>query len=83
MNALAATPRYEEIRQIIACLSVEEQLRLIGEITSYLQKKIPAQPFASTPPAARTGTLRGKYAYVPTSSDRFAAAKQQEIEQER
>jgi len=78
MNALATTPRYEEIRKLLVYLSMEEQLQLISEITSYLQEKIPVPSLASTPPAARAGTLRGKYAYVPTSSDRFAAAKQQE-----
>jgi hypothetical protein len=80
MNAFATTQQYEEIRKLIAYLSVEEQLRLIGEISNSLQKNIPAQSSTS---AARTGTVRGKYAHVPTSSDRFAELKQQEIELER
>ncbi|MDZ7291578.1 MAG: hypothetical protein ONB44_16530 [candidate division KSB1 bacterium] len=81
MNTLATTQQYEEIRKLIVSLSVEEQLRLLSELSSSLQKKITAQ--SSTSQAAPTGTVRGKYAHVPTSSDRFAELKRQEIELER
>ncbi len=83
MNAFAATQKYDEIRKLIAYLSMEEQLRLIGEISINLQKKIPPQPHAPAQQTAHAGRIRGKYAHVPTSSERFAAMKQIEIEQER
>jgi hypothetical protein len=38
--------------------------------------------YSTTSRAERIRALRGKYAYVPTSSDEFALRKQQEIERE-
>lgn len=71
---------YEEIRKLLSYLSVEEQLRLISEISIKLHKKISAQQPEKRPPIAQSNTVRGKYAYVLTSSDRFAQRKQEEIE---
>lgn len=73
---------YEEIRKLLSYLSVEEQLRLISEISIKLHKTISGQPSEKKTPIAQPGTVRGKYAYVPTSSDRFAQRKQEEIEME-
>ncbi|MCI0695702.1 hypothetical protein L0337_27330 [candidate division KSB1 bacterium] len=73
---------YEEIRKLLSYLSVEEQLRLISEISIKLHKTISTQPPEKKTPIAQAGTVRGKYAYVPTSSDRFAQRKQEEIEME-
>jgi hypothetical protein len=71
---------YEEIRKLLAHLSAEEQLRLISEISISLHKKISAQSPAMTTATARAVTVKGKYVHVPTSSDRFAERKQEEIE---
>ncbi len=73
---------YEEIRKLLAYLSAEEQLQLISEISNKLHKIISTQALEKKTPIAKTGTVRGKYAYVPTSSDRFAQRKQEEIEME-
>jgi len=71
---------FEEIRKLLVYLSAEEQLRLINEISIKLRKAILTQPLAPKTATAQAGTVRGKYAYVPTSSDRFAQRKQEEIE---
>ena len=73
---------YEEIRKLLSSLSVEEQLRLISEISIKLHKTMLAQLSEEKTPVAQAGSVRGKYAYVPTSSDRFAQRKQEEIEME-
>lgn len=84
MNTLSTRQQhYEEVRKLLAYLSVEEQLRLISEITIKLHKAILTPPLAPKTPTVQAGTVRGKYAYVPTSSDRFAQRKQEEIELER
>lgn len=72
---------YEEIRKLLSYLSIEEQLRLISEISIRLHKTISAQQPEMRPPIAQSNTVRGKYAYFPTSSERFAQRKQEEIEQ--
>jgi len=72
---------YEEIRKLLAELTYEEQLRLISEFSINLHKKISSpSPAMATP--SRAGTVKGKYAHVPTSSERFAQRKQEEIEME-
>jgi len=73
---------YQEIRKLLTYLSAEEQLRLISEISIKLYKTISAQPREKKIPIAQAGSVKGKYAYVPTSSDRFAQRKQEEIEME-
>jgi hypothetical protein len=84
MSTLSAKQQhFEEIRKLLAYLSAEEQLRLISEISINLHKKISAQSPAMATSTARAGTVKGKYAHVPTSSDRFAQRKQEEIELER
>jgi hypothetical protein len=77
-----STPQqhYEEIRKLLAYLSAEEQLRLISEISIKLHKTISTQPSEKKTPIVQAGSVRGKYAYVPTSSDHFAQRKQEEID---
>ena len=84
MSTLSARQQhFEEIRKLLGYLSAEEQLRLISEISSNLHKKISAQSPAKATTKASAGAVKGKYAHVPTSSDRFAQRKQEEIELER
>jgi hypothetical protein len=84
MSTLSAKqPHFEEIRKLLAYLSTEEQLRLITEISSNLHKKISSQSPAMATSTTSAGTVKGKYAHVPTSSDRFAQRKQEEINLER
>jgi len=82
-NLSARQSNFEEIRRLLANLSVEERLRLISELSIHLHKEITAQSTEMPPSVASAGTLKGKYAYVPTSSERFAERKQQEIDLER
>jgi hypothetical protein len=82
MSTLSPQQHYEEIRKLLSYLSVEEQLRLISEISIKLHKTISTQPPEKKTSSAEVGTVRGKYAYVPTSSGRFAQRKQEEIEME-
>lgn len=74
--------QYEEIRKLLLSLSTEEQLRLISEISIELHKRISVQHSGKKTSAVQARSVKGKYAYVPTSSDRFAQRKQEEIEME-
>jgi hypothetical protein len=83
MQTLATSPHFQNVLHQIAALSLEEQLRLIGEISLALRKRIPAATNPIFPHADIVTTVKGKYASIPTSSDQFAQRKAQEIEMER
>ncbi|GEM_PF-2113598 len=81
MNTLSARqPHFEEIRKLLAYLSMEEQLRLIREISINLHRNISSSSIETRQPALPASIVKGKYAYVPTSGDRFAQRKQEEID---
>jgi hypothetical protein len=81
MSTLSARQQhFEEIRKLLAYLSTEEQLRLISEISINLHKKISALSSETRKPVSPASIVKGKYAHVPTSSDRFAQRKQEKIE---
>lgn len=82
MNALATTKPYEEVTRLLVQLSVDEQLRLLSEISIRLQSKAQTRALAAEEQSARPITVKGKYSYLSTSSERFAQRKQEEIEQE-
>ncbi len=82
MNALAATKPYEEVTRLLVQLSVDEQLRLINELSIRLRSKAQTQPLAVDEQSALPITIKGKYSHLPTSSERFAQRKQEDIEQE-
>ncbi len=83
MNALATTKPYEEVTKLLVQLSVEEQLRLLSEISIRLQSKVQTYILGTNEQSTRSITVKGKYAYLSTSSERFAQRKQDEIAQER
>ncbi len=83
MHTLVTSSHYQQVLHQIAALSTEEQLRLIGEISSTLRKKIPVVSNPSPPLTDLVATVKGKYAFVPTSSDLFAQSKIREIGIER
>lgn len=74
------TQPYEKILQLLPNLSAEEQLGLISEILYNLKKMIPAKLNADVTHASAVRDIKGKYANIPTSSERFAQLKQEEIE---
>lgn len=79
MHALATSPHYEQVLHQVALLTAEEQLRLLGEISAALRKRIPATIEAALPQTDIIRTVKGKYSFVPTSSELFARSKLQEI----
>jgi len=83
MSTLVTSPHYQHVLHQIANLSWEEQLRLIGEISLTLRRRIPTLASPLFPQADIVTTVKGKYASIPTSSDLFAQRKVQEIEMER
>ena len=64
----------EEIIEKLGLLSEAEQQKLAEAIEQQKQMK------AETERRAFIRSLRGKYAFVPTSSEDFARRKQEEIE---
>lgn len=66
----------EEIIEKVPLLSEEEQQKLIEAVEA--QRKIKAEAERR----AFVRSLKGKYAFVPTSSEDFARRKQEEIELE-
>ncbi len=66
----------EELIEKIKLLSEAEQQKLAEAIEQQQQMK------AETERKAFIRSLRGKYAFVPTSSEDFARRKQEEIELE-
>lgn len=83
MSTVSPAKNYEEVLELLQHLSLEDQLRLIRDISSGLQKHLPVQSNSKKKQKSKPISARGKYKHVRTSSDRFAQLKQQEIELER
>ncbi len=82
MNSFAASQEYQQAIQLLDALSVEEQLRLITEISGHLRLKMQSSSSTSSEKAAKIEAICGKYAHVQTSSEEFALRKQEEIARE-
>ncbi len=78
-----ATAHYGEVLHQITALSMEEQLRLIGEISVVLRKRMPAVSDSPSAQNKSAASVKGKYAFIPTSSALFAQNKIWEIALER
>jgi len=69
-----------QARQIVKQLNWSEQCELLQLLLQDLQQRWHFSP--QTPNITQVKKLRGKYAFVPTSSELFAQKKQYEIELE-
>lgn len=82
MQTSLTTKQYREILGSIAQLSAEELIRLIEDISTVLRDKMTTESPAAADRTEKIASVKGKYAYVETSSDKFARRKQEEIELE-
>ncbi len=82
MSIHPKTQPYKKILQLLPRLSAEEQLGLISKIILNLRKNLSTKLKPVNHTSVVT-TVKGKYANIGTSSERFAQRKQEEIELEK